>query len=431
MSLHTKILLGLVLGAAAGVTVNFTMGGGEATQNFVRVVTEPVGRIWLNGLIMVIIPLILSTLAVGVAGLGSLAKLGRVGALTLGTFVVLTALATIIGLAFVNTIRPGTGLPPETTARLMETYKGQTDSAMGLVEGGTFGVDLLVRIVPRNPVQAAANGEMLAVIFFSIMLGVALTMVKPEQAAPLVKVLDSLAHATIAIISLVMAVAPIGVFALIFSVTARFGFEILQNLVWYVVTVVGALAVYQFAIYPMILKVATRRKPFEFLKKTRIVALTAFSTSSSNATLPTTLRVCEEDLGIPPSIAGFVIPLGATINMNGTALFGGVTVLFIAQVFGVHLTLAQQAIVVIMSVVMAVGTAGVPGGSIPPLMIVLGMVGVPMEGIAIVLGVDRILDMCRTAVNVTGDVVTATIVDRFEGGGPGGVTPTPSEGAVS
>jgi len=421
MSLHAKILLGLVLGAIAGVTVNLVTDGGEGTQNFVRVFTEPVGRIWLNGLIMVIIPLIVSTLAVGVAGLGSLAKLGRVGAITLGSFIVLTALATILGLFAVNLLRPGAGLAPETTARLMETYKGQTDSAMGLVEGGTFGIDLLVRIVPRNPVQAAANGEMLAVIFFSIMLGVALTMVKPTQAEPLVKVLDSLAHATIAIISLVMAVAPIGVFALIFSVTARFGFEILLNLVWYVVTVVGALVVYQFAVYPAILKLATRRAPIDFLKKTRIVALTAFSTSSSNATLPTTLRVCEEDLGIPPSIAGFVIPLGATINMNGTAMFGGVTVLFIAQVFGVDLTLGQQAIVVIMSVVMAIGTAGVPGGAIPPLMIVLGMVGVPMEGIAIVLGVDRVLDMCRTAVNVTGDVVTATIVDRFEGGEAGRV----------
>jgi len=415
MPLYTRILLGLVAGAAAGVTVNLTIGGGQGTQDFVRLVTEPIGRIWLNGLIMVIIPLIVSTLAVGVAGLGSLSKLGRVGAVTLSSFVVLTALATVLGLLFVNTIRPGAGLPPETTARLMETYKGQTEGAMGLVEGGTFGVDLLVRIVPRNPVQAAANGEMLAVIFFAIMIGVALTMVKPAQAEPLVKVLDSLAHATIAIISLVMALAPIGVFALIFSVTARFGFEILLNLAWYVVTVVGALVVYQFLFYPIILKLVARRNPGEFLKKTRVVALTAFSTSSSNATLPTTLRVCEEDLAIPPSIAGFVIPLGATINMNGTALFGGVTVLFIAQVFGVPLTLGQQAIVVVMSVVMAIGTAGVPGGSIPPLMLVLGMVGVPMEGIAIVLGVDRILDMRRTAVNVTGDVVTATIVDRYEG----------------
>ncbi|MPY86495.1 MAG: cation:dicarboxylase symporter family transporter [Luteitalea sp.] len=414
MPLHTKILLGLIAGAAAGIAVNLTTGGGATTQRFVSLVTEPIGRVWLNALMMVVIPLIISTLSLGVAGLGSVAKLGRIGLVTLLSFLTLTSLATILGLLAVNIIRPGAGLDPDTTARLMEAYRGQAKGAMGLAEGA-FGVDLFVQIVPRNPLQAAANGEMLAVIFFALMIGVALTMLTKEQAAPMIKFLDSVAHITVAIISLVMKVAPIGVFALIFSVTARFGFDILLNLLKYVIVVLGCLGIFLLVGYPIILKLVARRDPWDFLRKARIVMLTGFSTSSSAATLPTTLRVTEEQLGVPRQIAGFVVPLGATMNMNGTALFEGVTVLFLAQVFGVSLGLGQQLVVIVMAVVTAIGTASIPGGSIPLLMMVLGMVGVPMEGIAIVLGVDRILDMSRTIVNVTGDMVTATIVDRFEG----------------
>ncbi len=415
MPLHTRILIGLVLGAAVGVAVNVATDGGPGTQRFVSFVTEPVGRVWLNALIMVVIPLIISTLALGVAGLGSLRRLGRIGALTLVTFLVLTALATILGLAAVNVIQPGRGLDPDVTARLIETYRGQSQQAMGLAEGA-FGVDTFVRIVPRNPVQAAADGEMLAVIFFALMIGVALTMLPLEKAEPMLRLLDSVAAITVAIINLVMKLAPYAVFVLIFSVTARFGFHILINLLKYVATVVGCLALFLIVVYAVILRVVARRSPAEFFRKARIVMLTAFSTSSSSATLPTTLRVTEEDLHVPREVAGFVVPLGATMNMNGTALFEGITVLFVAQVFGVSLTLGQQLVVILMSVVTSIGVAGIPGGSIPLLMMVMGMVGVPVEGIAIVLGVDRILDMCRTTVNVVGDMVTATVVHRFEGG---------------
>jgi DAACS family dicarboxylate/amino acid:cation (Na+ or H+) symporter len=382
----------------------------------VRNVAEPLGRIWLNALIMVVIPLIVSTLALGVAGLGSIAKLGRIGLVTLASFLVLTTLAVILGLFAVNTVRPGRGLDPGVRDRLMATYSGQSESAMGLAKGA-LGINTFVNIVPRNPVQAAANGEMLAVIFVALMIGIALTTLTAEKAEPLMRLLDSVAHVTIAIIGMVMKFAPYAVFALIFSVTARFGFDLLVSLLWYVVTVVGSLAVFLVLGYSLMLTLVARRSPLEFFRKARIVMLTAFSTSSSNATLPTTLRVTEEDLHVPPQIAGFVIPLGATMNMNGTALFEGITVLFIAQVFGMGLSLGQQVVVILMSVVTAIGVAGIPGGSIPLLMMVLGMVGVPVEGIAIVLGVDRILDMCRTTVNVTGDMVTATIVDRFEGRG--------------
>lgn len=414
MPLHTKILLGLLAGAAVGVATNVATGGGPGVDRFVTLATEPVGRVWLNGLIMVVIPLIVSTLAVGVAGLGSLARVGRIGLLTLAGFFMLTALAATLGVTAVNMIQPGAGLDPDTTARLLATYRGQSQGAMGLAKGA-LSVDTFVNFVPRNPVQAAANGEMLAVIVFALMLGLGLTVVGEERARPLIQWCESLAHVTVAIIGLVMKLAPLGVFALIFSVTARFGFDILFNLLKYVATVLAGLAVFLFGVYPLVIWLFARRSPAEFFRRTWIVMLTAFSTSSSNATLPTTLRVTETELGVPREVAGFVIPLGATLNMNGTALFEGVTVLFIAQVFGIHLSLAQQLIVIAMSVVTAIGTAGIPGGSIPLLMMVLGMVGVPMDGIAIVLGVDRLLDMARTTVNVTGDMVTATIVQRFAG----------------
>jgi DAACS family dicarboxylate/amino acid:cation (Na+ or H+) symporter len=269
-------------------------------------------------------------------------------------------------------------------------------------------------MVPRNPVSAAANGEMLAVIVFALFLGFGLTLISRDRAEPLLRVLDSVAHVMVAIIGVVMILAPLAVFALIFSVTARFGFDVLLNLIKYVMTVVGALVVFTIVGYALVLRFLARRSPIDFFRKARIVMLTAFSTSSSNATLPTTLRVTEEELGVPQRITGFVVPLGATMNMNGTAMFEGVTVLFLAQVFGIDLAWPQQLVVLLMSVVTAIGVAGVPGGSIPLLMMVLAIVNVPVEGIAIVLGTDRILDMCRTAVNVTGDMVTATVVQRFE-----------------
>lgn len=414
MALHNKILLGLLAGAVTGVIVNLTLGLTPTVEWIVRNVSEPLGRVWLNALIMVVIPLIISTLALGVAGLGSISKLGRIGLVTLASFVGLTTIAVVLGLLAVNIVRPGEGIDPGVRDRLMATYQGQATSSMGLA-AGALGVNTFVNIVPRNPVAAAANGEMLAVIFFALMIGIALTTLRPDKAEPLLRFLDSLAHVTIAIIEMVMKFAPYAVFALIFSVTARFGFDLLLSLLWYMATVVGSLAVFLVVGYSVILRLVARRNPMDFFRKARVVMLTAFSTSSSNATLPTTLRVTEDELGVAPQIAGFVIPLGATMNMNGTALFEGITILFIAQVFGVSLTLGQQIIVVLMSVVTAIGVAGIPGGSIPLLMMVLAMVGLPVEGIAIVLGVDRLLDMCRTTVNVAGDMVTATIVDRFEG----------------
>jgi DAACS family dicarboxylate/amino acid:cation (Na+ or H+) symporter len=414
LATHTWILIGLLAGAAAGVTANLVVGGSAGLLRFVGLVTEPAGRMWLSALIMVVIPLILSTLALGVAGLGSLRRVGRIGLTSLGTFLVLTALSTVLGLAVMNVVAPGEGLDESLRDQLLRTYQGQARDAMGL-GGNEISIDLLVNIVPRNPVAAAAEGNMLAVIFVALMVGVALVSLPEEKAGPMRRFLDSLGHVTVAIIELVMKLAPVGVFCLIFSVTARFGFDLLVSLAAYVVTVIASLAAFLVVGYSVVLVTVARRSPLDFFSRARVVMVTAFTTSSSNATLPTTLRVAREEMGIPPEIAGFVLPLGATMNMNGTALFEGATVLFLAQVFGVDLTLSQQLLVVLLSVVTAVGTAGIPGGSIPLLVMVLGMVGVPVEGIAIVLGVDRILDMCRTVLNVTGDLVTAEVVTRFEG----------------
>ena len=414
MALHTRILIGLVTGAVLGITANMTAGGSAGLERFISLFTDPIGRIWLNALIMVVIPLVISTLATGVAGLGSVAKVGRIGGLTLMTFLSLTTIAATLGLIMVNTIQPGAGLDPELRTRLMQAYETESTAAMGVAEGGVS-IDLLVNMVPRNPVRAAADFNMLGVIFFSLMVGIAMTRLPTEKAKPVLDFLHSLAHVAIGIIEMVMMVAPFAVACLIFSVTGRFGFDILISLATYVVTVIAGLGIFMAVVYPLALKFIAGRSPAAFFHEAWIVVVTAFSTSSSNATLPTTLRVAEEKLGVPNEVAGFVVPLGATMNMNGTALFEGVTVLFIAQVFGIDLALNEQILVVLMSVVVAIGTAGVPGGSIPLLMIVLSMVGAPMEGIAIVLGVDRILDMCRTTTNVTGDLVTSTIVARYSG----------------
>jgi DAACS family dicarboxylate/amino acid:cation (Na+ or H+) symporter len=413
MSNHNRILIGLALGATAGVVTNLATGGGEATQRFVTMVTEPAGRMWLSALIMTVIPLILSSLSLGVAGMGDLRQVGRVGMATLVIFISLTAVATVIGIGLTNLVNPGQGLDPEVRAQLMGAYGGEAKNAAGLTSSG-LSMDMLVRIVPRNPVKAAAENDMLAWIFFSLMLGIGIASLPREKSGVLQQFLESLGHVTVAIIHIVMRLAPIGVFCLIFSVMARFGFDLLLSLFKYVAVVVTGLLVMLTVVYGVVLKFAAARNPLEFMRRARVVLLTAFSTSSSNATLPTTIEVAQTDLGIPPRIAGFVLPLGATMNMNGTALFEGVTVLFLAQVFGVDLSLGQQVVVVAMSVITAVGAAGIPGGSIPFLMMVLGMVGVPMEGIAIVLGVDRILDMCRTVVNVGGDMVTASVIQRIE-----------------
>ncbi len=415
MKLHNKIILGLVLGAAAGVTANRF----AADAGWLRWVNDnlmnPVGQVFLRMLIMTVIPLVFATLTLGVAGLGDLRHIGKVGAKTMAYFLLSTGLSAVIGLVLVNLFQPGAGLDPAMQQELLEAYRGQAQGIQSNMATG-FGINTFVNIVPRNPVQAAANLDMLAIIFVSIMFGAALTLLPEEKAKPFTRLLDALAEIVIVIIGFAMKLAPYGVFGLIFYTTSRFGWHLLASLGWYVAVVVAGLAIHSLVGISALVRVFGGLNPLVFWKKIRASIVTAFSTSSSNATLPTNIAVAEQELKIPARIAGFVLPIGSTMCMNGTALYEGVTVLFLAQVFGVHLTLGTQVIVVVLSVITAIGAAGVPGGSLPLIMVVLATVGAPPEGIAVILGVDRILDMCRTTVNVAGDISAAVYVARSEGG---------------
>jgi DAACS family dicarboxylate/amino acid:cation (Na+ or H+) symporter len=319
-----------------------------------------------------------------------------------------------VGLTLVNLIRPGDALDPAVRIQLLAEYAAQAGETVAASQQGLFGIHTFVNIVPRNPVAAAANGDMLGLIFFSLMFGIALALLAKDVAAPVLRLLEGINHAVMVIIGFAMRLAPLGVAALIFSVTARFGFDVLQSLGLYVITVLAALTIHQFGVIGVLAKVVVGINPRSFFSRARALMVTAFSTSSSNATLPTTIRTAEEEFGVPREVAGFVLPLGATMNMNGSAMFEGMTVLFLAQVFGISLDLGTQVIVVVLSVITAIGVAGVPGGSIPLLVMVMAMVGIPGEGIALILGVDRILDMARTVPNVTGDLLTSLIVARSE-----------------
>jgi DAACS family dicarboxylate/amino acid:cation (Na+ or H+) symporter len=413
--LHTKILVGLALGAGAGGVTNALWRDDPGLLWAVDNVAQPVGQVFLRMLFMVVVPLVFTSLALGVASLGDLSRVGRVGAKTMAFFLATTALAAVLGLTLVNVIRPGEALDPLVRTALLAEYTGEAAEKVTAAGESGFGVQTFVNIVPRNPVDAAAKGEMLGLIFFTLIFGVALTRIPREMAEPVLRVLEGVSQAVMVIIGFAMKLAPLGVAALIFSVTARFGFDVLRSLGMYVVVVLVGLALHLFGVIPTLARLLAGVRPLDFLRRCRALMVTAFSTSSSNATLPTTIRTAEEQFGVPREIAGFVIPLGATMNMNGTALFEGITVLFLAQVFGVELSLGSQLLVIGMSVITAVGAAGVPGGSIPLLVLVLEMVGVPGEGIALVLGVDRILDMSRTVPNVAGDLLTSLVVARSEG----------------
>lgn len=415
MPLHTKILIGLLSGATLGVASNLLWKGSAPLTWVVDTVTQPVGQIFLRMLFMVVVPLVFTSVSMGVASLGDIRRVGRIGAKTLGFFLSTTTVAVVIGLVIVNLVRPGDGVDPAVQQALMAEYAGEAGQRVAAAEQVSFGVNTFVNIVPRNPVGAAASGDMLGLIFFSLIFGIALTFVSAERAAPVMRLLEGVGDAVIVMIGFAMKLAPLGVFCLIFSVTAKFGWSLLQSLLVYVVTILGALLLHQFGVIGLAARFLAGISPVKFFKRAEELMITALSTSSSSATLPTTIRTAETKFGVPKEIAGFVLPVGATMNMNGTALFEGMTVLFLAQVFGVHLTLGTQVIVVVMAVITAVGVAGVPGGSIPLLVMVLGMVGVPGEGIALILGVDRILDMCRTVPNVTGDLLTSLWVTRSEG----------------
>jgi DAACS family dicarboxylate/amino acid:cation (Na+ or H+) symporter len=415
MKLHTKILLGLVVGLVLGISVNLTVGTENPTVEMINdYVAVPIGQVFLRMLFMVVMPLVFASIALGVAGVGDIRKAGRIGGKAIGYFFVTTAAACTLGLVIVNLMRPWDRVAPETRVELMERFAGDAATRLETSEQQNFGVDTFVNIVPRNPIDAAAKTDMLGVIFFGLAFGAALTLIPAEKAKPMIDVLEALNAVVTAIIHFAMLLAPFGVAALIFTVSSRFGFDLMIAVAAFVATVLVALLAHVTFTLSAIIRFLIGMSPLIFYSRIRAALVTAFSTSSSSATLPTAIDVAQEQLGVPPRIAGFVLPIGSTMCMNGTAIFEGITVIFLAEVFGVDLSLGQMAAVMLMCVITAIGAAGVPGGSIPLLVGVLTMFGVPGEGIAIVLGVDRILDMSRTTVNVCSDLTAATWVARSE-----------------
>jgi len=407
----------MVSGAVLGVAANLRFGGTAGLDSFIKNVSYPVGLIFLRLIFMVVIPLILSAIILGVAELGDARRLGRIGLRTLAFTLFLSSVSVFIGVTLANVIRPGAGMPEASRAELLEVMKKYAGSVKQPPPPKT-GLQILLDLIPENPVEAMVNafrGDMLAVMVFALVLGIALTTVDRRAVEPLLLWLQALYEVVLKVIALAMRLAPVGVAALLFSVTALSGLRVLKLLALYVLTVLLGLALHQFCTYSLLLKYVVRYSPQLFFRRLREVMLTAFSTSSSNATLPTTLRVAEQELGIPRSIAGFVLTLGSTLNQNGTALYEGITVLFLAQFFDIHLTVGGQITVVLLSILSGIGTAGVPGGSLPLVMALLVTVGIPPEGIGIIFGVDRLLDMCRTVLNVTGDVTVAACVTRSEG----------------
>lgn len=430
LPLHTRIVIGLLAGVTAGITINSTLGGDHPRIAWiVSNITDPVGQLFLRLLLMTVIPLVFSSLVVGVAGIGDIRKLGRVGLKCLAYTVVISAISVVIGLTLANTIKPGKRIDPATAAGLEARYGSdaskQVEEAQKTSGGDSIALQVVKTIVPTNPIAAIAGVKrnpqegdtpnMIHLMFFALMIGIAMTMITAKIAQPLVAALEALYEVSAKIIDLIMKVAPYAVACLLFSTTARFGLDLLGALAWFVITVLLGLSLHMFGVYSLSVYFLSRIAPLEFFRRVKTVMLTAFSTSSSNATLPTALRVSEENLGVPREINSFVLTVGATANQNGTALYEGVTVLFLAQLAGIDLTIGQQIVVAYLAILGGIGTAGVPSGSIPFIVLVLATIGVNPALIAIIIGVDRILDMCRTTLNVTGDITAATYVARSEG----------------
>src|SRR6185369_2897992 len=397
--LHTKILAGLALGVIAGVAVNRMFGGDHPKVVWVvDNITQPVGQLFLRLLLMIVVPLVFASLVVGVAGIGDIRKLGRVGLKSFGYCIVISAISVVIGLTLANTIKPGKRIDPATSAALQQRYAGDAtktveDATKARTAAPTPLMSIVETIVPKNPFYAVSGKEdpnMLHLMFFALIVGIAITLLPVTVTAPVLRVLEGIYEITAKIIEIIMKFAPYAVACLLFNNTARFGLDLLQALAWFVATVLIGLALHMFGVYSISVYLLSRISPLEFFRRIKTVMLTAFSTSSSNATLPTALRISEQNLGVPPQINSFVLTVGATANQNGTALYEGVTVLFLAQLAGVDLTLGQQLMVVYLAILGGIGTAGIPSGSIPFIIGVLVTIGVNPALIAIILGVDRI-----------------------------------------
>lgn len=425
--LHTQIIIGLVLGLIFGLLVIKTAIPNSFTLDYIK----PVGTIFINSLKMIAVPLVLASLIVGVSNLGDISKLSRIGGKTIGIYLCTTVLAISIGLVLVNVFKPGTSLPPETRENLMTLYEGDAGSRVGQAAELQKQSPLqpLVDIVPENVFKATSdNAAMLQVVFFAILIGVALLKIPKAKGAPVIAFFDGMNEVIIQIVNFIMKIAPYGVFALMASLIVEIAgdnpdsaFQLLMALLKYSLVVLGGLFTMILLVYPLILMAFTKVKYLDFFKAIRPAQLLAFSTSSSSATLPVTMKQVEEELGVSEEVSSFVLPLGATVNMDGTSLYQGVAAVFIAQALGMELTWTQQLMIVLTATLASIGSAGVPGAGLIMLIIVLESIGVPAAGIALIIAPDRILDMFRTVVNVTGDATVCTIVASTEGELPDGL----------
>lgn len=419
MQLYTKITLGLVLGAAVGAVMNATgLAATPAWSEGALPFLNFVGSAFIRAITMIVIPLVAASLLVGVASLGDLSKLGRIGGKTIGYYLVTTAIAITIGLTLASLVKPGSRINPASRDALAAEFGEQAAGrvAMAAERPGTW--DVLLNMIPNNPVAAAAEGNLLPLIIFVIIFGAAVTLLQPDRRDTILTFARGVNDASMVIIDWIMKLAPYAVFALIAATISRFGLDVLRSLAIYAAVVIAGLLLHAFGTYGTLVTLLARLNPLEFFRRIREVPLIAFSTSSSNATLPVTMETAEEDLGVSKGVSSFVLPLGATINMDGTALYQGVAVVFIAQVYGIALGMDEMLMIVLTATLASIGTAGVPSAGIIMLILVLqsvGLAGQAAAGIALILGVDRILDMIRTAVNVTGDLSCAAFVARSEG----------------
>lgn len=426
MAMHTKILLGLLIGAVVGILASLIFGAENEGLNWViENITQPLGNLWLRLLIMIVIPLVFSALVLGIAGLGNIKKLGRVGLKTLAYTLCISAISVVIGISLVNLVNPGNRIDAETAANLQAKYGTVAGEQVGSAEASKAKADaedvpvitqIVQKLIPKNPFESmTGTPNLLHIMFFALILGMASTLIPKETAKPFLGFFDALFEISVKIINAIMWLAPYAVCFLVFSSIAAFGLELLVALLWFILVVLAGLLIHALVVYSTSVYYLSALSPADFFRKLKTTAVTAFSTSSSNATLPTALEDSRENLGVPEEINSFVLTIGATANQNGTALYEGVTIIFLAQLAGVDLSLGAQIGVAYLAILGGIGTAGVPGGSIPYIIVVLAGLGVDPALIAIILGADRILDMCRTTVNVVGDVSAATFVARSEG----------------
>ncbi len=408
-------MIGLAAGVAAGAVANVS---GLAWLTAALVALEPIGTAFIRLITMIVVPLIVASIIIGAASLGDLTKLGRIGGKTIVYYMFTTAAAVTIGLFLSNLIEPGSRVDPSTRDALAAQFKGEAAEKLQLAEDRPEIKDVLLNIIPRNPVRAAAEFDLLPLIFFSIVFGAALSIVKEnEYKGAVLNLCGGINSACMTIIHWIMKLAPYAVFALIAAVVAKFGLDLLRSLLLYSLVVLVGLVAHMLVTIALIVRFAARVNPVVFFKRIVDAQVFGFSTSSSNATLPVTMETAETKLGVSKSVSSFVLPLGATINMDGTALYQAVAVMFIAQIYGIPLDIGSQLMVVLTATLASIGTAGVPSAGIIMLIVVLQSIGLGAQvesGIALILGVDRILDMSRTVVNVTGDLSCATFIARTE-----------------